>query len=220
MKIAALILGIIGSMFEFMLVGGASMIVAAGSGFTGGNNASLTLLAVFAIPIGSLLGGALTFANAAIGGIMMAASAAGLAYLMGMNVITVVPLICTGLGALCALIAHANSVSTHGGEVRLRISRDQEQATERSEPILAVSQGERADHVAREAIEQLSYDTGRWSALLKYDPEIRSVAEKLAVLGQRRVDEFAKAYLALNDKSYLPHIVRKIINDARSELQR
>jgi hypothetical protein len=61
------------------------------------------------------------------------------------------------------------------------------------------------------------FDRNKWNALMKYDPEIAQVATKLEALGQHRVDEFAKAYLAINDKSYLPVIVKKIIDDARKE---
>ncbi len=62
------------------------------------------------------------------------------------------------------------------------------------------------------------YDRAKWHALLKYDGDIARVAERLNVLGQHRVDEFAKAYLAINDKSYLPIILEKIIAQARKEI--
>lgn len=61
------------------------------------------------------------------------------------------------------------------------------------------------------------YDVAKWNALVKYDPEIGQVAEKLRPLGSKWVDTFAADYLALNDKIYLPEIVQKIIQDARAE---
>jgi hypothetical protein len=61
------------------------------------------------------------------------------------------------------------------------------------------------------------YDKTKWNALLKYDDQIALVAEKLKPLGQRWVDEFASSYLALNDKSYLPQLVHKIIAAAKDE---
>ena len=61
------------------------------------------------------------------------------------------------------------------------------------------------------------YDRRKWQALLKYDPEIAKVANKLRELGDEWVDEFAKSYLAINDKSYLPTIVNQIIVDARKQ---
>jgi hypothetical protein len=64
------------------------------------------------------------------------------------------------------------------------------------------------------------YDKRKWQALLKYDPDIGQVAEKLRSLGDYWVDEFAKSYLAINDKTYLPNIVSKIIADARSDSNR
>jgi len=61
------------------------------------------------------------------------------------------------------------------------------------------------------------FDVEKWRALTKYDPEIAAISDKLLPLGQKRVDEFARSYLALNDKQYLPSIVRKILDDARAE---
>jgi hypothetical protein len=63
----------------------------------------------------------------------------------------------------------------------------------------------------------LPFDREKWLALEKYDPEIATIASKLRVLGDKWVDEFARAYLALSDKKYLPNIVHKIIEDARLE---
>ena len=65
-----------------------------------------------------------------------------------------------------------------------------------------------------------SFDREKWEALLRYDDDIAAVAKKLRPLGDKAVDEFAHAYLALNDKSYLPSIVKKIIVDARAEAER
>jgi hypothetical protein len=62
------------------------------------------------------------------------------------------------------------------------------------------------------------FDRQKWEALTKYDPEIAAIANKLNQLGQKWVDEFARAYLALNDKQYLPNIVQKLIADARAEV--
>jgi hypothetical protein len=63
----------------------------------------------------------------------------------------------------------------------------------------------------------LPFDREKWQALERYDPELAMIASKLRVLGDKWVDEFARAYLALNDKKYLPNIVQKIIDDARLE---
>lgn len=63
----------------------------------------------------------------------------------------------------------------------------------------------------------MSFDRDTWAALVKYDEQIAAIASKLAPFGQKWVDEFARAYLKLNDKSYLPSIVKKIIADARRE---
>lgn len=54
------------------------------------------------------------------------------------------------------------------------------------------------------------YDQAKWSALLKYDSDIASIADKIRPFGQKWLDEFASSYLALNDKQYLPEIEHKI----------
>jgi hypothetical protein len=65
--------------------------------------------------------------------------------------------------------------------------------------------------------QQKPFDVEKWNALLRYDDDIAKVAEKLRPLGDKWVDELARAYLVLNDKQYLPSIVQKIIADARKE---
>jgi hypothetical protein len=62
-----------------------------------------------------------------------------------------------------------------------------------------------------------SFDREKWNALLEYDDLIAEIARKLRPLGQKWLDEFAASYLAINDKSYLPVIVQKIIAKAKAE---
>jgi hypothetical protein len=62
------------------------------------------------------------------------------------------------------------------------------------------------------------YDVEKWEALLKKG--IGMVAQKLRPLGEKWVDEFARAFLILNDKQYLPDIVQRIIADAKEEAER
>jgi hypothetical protein len=62
-----------------------------------------------------------------------------------------------------------------------------------------------------------SYDKQRWRSLLSSDADISRLAAVLATYGQKYVDEFAAAYLAQNDKAYLPMILRNIIASARRD---
>jgi hypothetical protein len=62
-----------------------------------------------------------------------------------------------------------------------------------------------------------SFDREKWNALIKYDQDIAMLAAKLRPLGDKWVEELARAYLVLNDKQYLPGIVKKIIEDAKNE---
>jgi hypothetical protein len=64
-----------------------------------------------------------------------------------------------------------------------------------------------------------SFDNTRWRALLKRDPQLELVANKLQPLGQKWVDQFAASYLAFNDKKHLPDLVSTIIGDARREYE-
>ena len=67
---------------------------------------------------------------------------------------------------------------------------------------------------------QKPYDKEKWEALLKYDDDIARIAERIRPLGERWLDELARAYLALNDKQYLSRIEEKIRADARAERAR
>ncbi len=67
------------------------------------------------------------------------------------------------------------------------------------------------------AIGPSSYDNEKWRLLLRNDADISRLVTALAPYGQKYVDEFAAAYLALNDKEYLPTILRQIIASARRD---
>jgi hypothetical protein len=79
----------------------------------------------------------------------------------------------------------------------------QEQSQQRSEPIL----------------NDASYDVEKWEALLQYDDDIANAEARLRPLGQKWLDEFARAYLVLNDKRYLPNIFHKIVQAAQAEAE-
>jgi hypothetical protein len=68
-------------------------------------------------------------------------------------------------------------------------------------------------------IPSADFDRSKWNVMLKDDPELATVADKLRPLGQKWVDEFAASYLAINDKSNLLAIVKKVISDARKEYE-
>jgi hypothetical protein len=50
-----------------------------------------------------------------------------------------------------------------------------------------------------------------------YDPDIARIAAALKPYGEKYTDQFASAYLAINDKSYLAMIVQKIIATAKQD---
>lgn len=53
-------------------------------------------------------------------------------------------------------------------------------------------------------------DDEKWAALTKYDDEIRAAVEQLKPFGPGAIGKLRSAYLALNDKTKLPAIVRDI----------
>lgn len=64
-----------------------------------------------------------------------------------------------------------------------------------------------------------SFDRAQWDALLKRDPQLCVVADKLRPLGEKWVDKFAASYLAMRDRNHLPAIVSGIIAEARKEFE-
>jgi hypothetical protein len=83
---------------------------------------------------------------------------------------------------------------------------------------LAPSEEEESGVVDREsAIGPNSYDRERWRLLLRNDADISRLVTALAPYGQKYVDQLAAAYLASNDKDYLPMILMEIVASARRD---
>lgn len=60
----------------------------------------------------------------------------------------------------------------------------------------------------------------RWSALMRYDPEIAAYADKLAAYGPQWLEEFGRAFFALDeDRAYLPMIGGRLLAEAAAELE-
>lgn len=68
--------------------------------------------------------------------------------------------------------------------------------------------------------EPSSFDLQKWNALVEYDADIKRIVDALAPFGQKYVDEFAQAFMALNDKKYLPQIIEKILATAKADAAR
>jgi hypothetical protein len=66
-----------------------------------------------------------------------------------------------------------------------------------------------------------SYPTDKWGALVKYDAEISEAAEQLRPYGEAWINKLGHAYFALEeDRSYLPNIVRRLLDEAKDEEER
>jgi hypothetical protein len=59
----------------------------------------------------------------------------------------------------------------------------------------------------------IPYDLEKWRALIKSDADVSRSVEALQPFGKKYVDQLAIAYLAFEEKSYLPTIV-KLVADA------
>jgi hypothetical protein len=61
------------------------------------------------------------------------------------------------------------------------------------------------------------FDADKWNALIKYDPDIKRIVEALSPYGPMYVEQFAKAFMPLNDKNYLPQIIQDILATAKAD---
>jgi len=75
-----------------------------------------------------------------------------------------------------------------------------------------VSRKERPDGRPNE-LDPNAYDLEKWRALVKSDADISRSVEAVLPFGKKYVDQLAMAYLAFEEKSYLPAIV-KMVADA------
>jgi len=124
---------------------------------------------------------------------------------------------CMGLGLIFLQIAERKRRSAKSAALPY----DQSEPQVEQAPIPEVTQALIPDEDAgagRENVTGLySYDRQKWRALVSSDADISRLAKALQPYGQKYVDEFAAAYLALNDKDYLPMILRQIIASARRD---
>ncbi len=146
----------------------------------------------------AIAGGIVAFSNTRVGGIILAASAFSHWYLLGFGVIGKVFILPIGVAAAFAFFAARSGLQ--------------------SAP--AMSSGNASSQTSNHTSNaNTPFDRAKWNALLQYDKDISAVAEKLKPLGEKWVDELASSYLALNDKTYLPEIERKIVVAARAEAE-
>jgi hypothetical protein len=127
---------------------------------------------------------------------------------------------CMGLGLIFLQIAERKRRRAESTASPSDQSEPQAEQAQIPEPVWALSPPETDEDAGagRENVTgQHPYDRQKWCALLSSDADISRLAEALQPYGQKYVDEFAAAYLALNDKDYLPMILRNIIASARRD---
>ncbi|MBV8568178.1 MAG: hypothetical protein JO273_22260 [Methylobacteriaceae bacterium] len=103
MSIAAMILGLIGSIFGL------------GMGLfgyvLGGATAGLLSLAAVILPLVGIIGASMERANRPVAGILMVVSALGMAYAFGFGFWSSVPIVLTGVGGILALVGFGSDDS-------------------------------------------------------------------------------------------------------------
>ena len=196
MKIGAGIAGILLGIFSLTYVGIFGSMVGSAAGWLGsipfqGNNlgswADMVSMLSWLAPLLAIIGGIVTFSNPRAGGVLLAASACLLWYLLGLGTI----------GTLFVFPIGATAVFAFFAAPAARATSDQNESALQTPPP--------------------GFDRAKWNALVQYDNDIAAVAERLQPLGQKWLDEFASSYLALNDKQYLPSIEQKIVAAAHAE---
>lgn len=197
MRVAALIFGILGGLSGLVLSGYAHIGVAVLSlGGLPQEQRAAAIIIIYGIPITGLVGAGLALTSPRLAALLMFGSALGwffIGKLFGSvgSFLTFGPMLFSGIGAFLAAAA-ALGVSNSDAEDQQRNNVERRH----SGP---------------------SLDRARWNALVAYDPDISTVAEKLNVLGSKWVDKFASDYLAINDKAYLLSIAKKVIEQAQAE---
>ncbi len=93
-------------------------------------------------------------------------------------------------------------------EPRVDLPRSRDESRMISPPVIDVTPRE-------PQAQNAGYNRAKWKALVQYDPDISRVVKALEGYDQKYTDEFATAYLTLNDKAYLPMIVNKILETAK-----
>jgi hypothetical protein len=124
---------------------------------------------------------------------------------------------CMGLGLIFLQIAERKRRKAKSAASPFDQSEPQAEQAQIPESTRAVvrPQGEEYAGAGRENVTgPYSYDRREWRALLSSDADISRLANVLESYGQKYVDEFAAAYLAVNDKEHLPAILQKIVASA------
>lgn len=104
----------------------------------------------------------------------------------------------------------------------LAASASEEFASRQEAPLLPESKSalavpeEQTDR-RQSAINPCSYDAEKWGSLIRNDADLSRAVAALEPFGRKYVDELASAYLVLNDKEYLPIILRKIAATLRKD---
>ncbi len=222
MKIAALILGILGGLAGLGVAATGEMFVGLFSlfGFSAGDQA-LAKLVLWGLPIIGLIGAGMAIARPKVSGILMLVSAAGwllvgARYGNGINFVTGTTLVLNGVAGILALLASYEADPTTDYQALTPPASDRGTGTS-TLGFGAVGKGDNAESGMGESA---AYDRKKWLALVRYDPDIATVAKQLEPLGEKWIDECASSYLVLNDKAYLPKIVERILLDHQAEQER
>ena len=202
MRVAALILAILGGLsgLSFAAYANVALLIFGAVGMSP-DTVGLAKLLIFGLPIASFIGGGLALSKPGPSSAILIAAALGYLIIAGWlqtNFFTIATMLLIGTAGVLALLSLANT------EAAPQLSPGP------SSP--AVYPDSSGTNTAT------TFDRAKWNALLKYDPQIAAIAEKFrSELGPKWEAEFSTSFLALNDKQYLPEMIRKIIANANTE---
>lgn len=201
MRIAAGVIGLIIGFLSLLYVGVFGALLGSAVGWMAsfgpaGNGSSawadMVKLLSWLGPVTVIAGGGITFGNPRLGGIVLAGGGFMHWYLLGFSVIGNIFIMPIGLAAVLAFSAgstrKAAAAPSSGG----------------------VFGTDSADSGT-------GFDSAKWKALAQYDQDIAAAVARVRPLGALYVNELAAAFMALNDKAYLPQIVERIERKAAAE---
>jgi hypothetical protein len=65
-----------------------------------------------------------------------------------------------------------------------------------------------------------AYDKRKWQSLVRYDDDLCAAVDAVRGFGPIWEDELAVEYLSINDKTYLPKIIERIVSNATAAAER
>jgi hypothetical protein len=123
-----------------------------------------------------------------------------------------------GFGLIFLLIAEERKKAKKASTLRSRCTETQFGSIEAVQPLKATTLN--ATQVWQDQTGLHAYEPNQvdeWESLVRSDQDLSRVVTNLTPFGQKYVEQLAKAYVAFNDKAFLPMILNMVIASARKD---